>query len=208
MEINNLNGQYLKPADFTAIGVVANTCNKQKLNISIGEALEFDIIPIFCYPFVSAMLGKWPLSELSKEEAAELPISDQMYRLALIGGEYINSSGVKSYFAGFKKVWSYYSYAKYVVTNAVDDTPQGLVTKTNSFGMPVDVNGFNAIAVRYKNMGKEAYQNTLIFLCQGKTFYPEFDSCNCVLACGCTAVCSCNGKPKRITGFKAKTLEK
>lgn len=208
MQINNLKGEFLKPSDFTEIGVVANTCNKQKLNISISEALEFDLIPIFCYPFVSSVLKNWNLTTLTPEQVSQLSPNDKMLRLAIMGGEYINRSGVLSHFAGFRKTWTYYAYAKYVAVNAYDDTPQGLTTKTNSFGMPVDVAGYNAIAVKYKNMGKEAYQNTLIFLCNAKEFLPDFDSCNCVLSCGCLAVCSCGGKPKRITGFKSKTIEK
>lgn len=205
---NNIDFPQLKPDDFTEVGVVANTCNKRKLKIAINEALEFDLIHTFCYEFIKSVLDNWVLGDLTDAQATELTDKEKMMRLVIRGGEFIGKCGKLKNFAGVKKIWTYYAYSKYVHTNSNDDTPQGLAQKTNSFGIPLDTKHISAIATKYKNMGKDATEHTLMFICLGKQWFDGFDDCGCYLPCGCYAECTCNGKPKKVQGFKFKRIEK
>lgn len=200
--------KYLKPSDFKEVGIVANTCNKEKLNISINEALEFDIKHVFCFPFVNDMLENWDLADLDDEAAALKPIADQMKRVAIIGGNYKTSSGRMESFPGIRKIWLYYSYSKYVIVNSADDTPNGLVSKTNNFSMPLEIGRLKALETKYKNMAKDSIDHTLTFLHYASRFIPTFEPSRHFLSCGCAGFCTCNGKPRKITGFKIKNVEK
>lgn len=190
---------YIGPAEFECVGLVARHCDLDKLCIAVEEAKIFDIVPLFCYDFVQNVLLNWDLSPEHPDYAK--------YRLLVCGGEYVGSDGKVHHILGLKRVWVYYAYARYKLINQFNDTPNGDVSKTNEWSMPTPLREINDMSNKYRSMGKEAYESVLAYLCSHKADFPKFDDCNCLLSCGCSGSCSC-GKTKKLTGFKFKTVKK
>ena len=194
---------YLQATDFNCVGIVTKSCDNAKLNIAIDESKEFDMEPIFCYDFLDDILKKWsdlPESNLSEEQ--------QNYKDLIYGSTYLYANGKSKKHLGIKRLWTYYAYAKYVVINAHNDSPNGLTTKQNDWSMPVPLKEINSISARYSNMAKETLINIKEYLCLNKEKFSKFDDCECRLQCGCTGTCNCEGKPKRVSGFKFRSVGK
>lgn len=193
---------FLQPSDFGCVGLITKSCDISKLCIAINESKEFDMEPIFCYDFFDEVLTKWenlPESDLSEEE--------QNYKNLIYGSTYLSNGKTKKHL-GIKKLWTYYAYAKYVVINAHNDSPNGLTTKQNDWSMPVPLKEINSISARYSNMAKETLVNIKEYLCLNKEKFSKFDDCECRLQCGCTGACNCDGKPKRVSGFKFRSVSR
>ena len=193
---------FLHPTDFSCVGLITKSCDNAKLCIAVNESREFDMEPIFCYDFFEEVLTKWenlPESDLSEEE--------KNYKDLIYGATYLSNGKTKKH-SGIKKLWTYYAYAKYVVINAHNDSPNGLTTKQNDWSMPVPLKEINTISARYSNMAKETLINIKEYLCLNKEKFSKFDDCDCRLQCGCTGVCNCDGKPKRVSGFKFRSVGK
>lgn len=197
--------KYISPADFTSVGVVANTCNFNKLNQAIEESLQFDVIHVFGYQFVKLLLDNWKVQNTGD------PIKDQAVKIVIEGGEYVvpdsNPKRVE-YFQGIKKIWLYYAYGKYIHINQFDDSPVGLKYKESQFSTGVGIKEIVALENKYKNMAKDAQDHTKEFLCRVRSLFPEYDTCGCILPCGCKGFCSCTGRHRKLTGFRMKTVEK
>ena len=194
---------YLQPVDFSCVGIVTKSCDNAKLKIAIDESKEFDMEPIFCYDFFDDILKKW--SDLPENDLTE---EQQNYKDLIYGSTYLDANGKTKKHLGIKKLWTYYSYAKYVVINAHNDSPNGLTSKQNDWSMPVPLKEINTISARYSNMAKETLINIKEYLCLNKEKFPKFDDCECSLQCGCIGACNCDGKPKRISGFKFRSVSK
>lgn len=197
--------QYISPPDFKTVGIVANTCNFDKLNQAIEEALQFDLIHVFGYGFIKLLLDNWEVQNTGDN------VKDQIVKLIIEGGEYIipdsNPKKVCS-FQGVKKIWLYYAYSKYVHINQFDDTPTGLKYKVSQFSEGVGMKELTSLSNKFKNMAKDVQDHTKEFLCRYKDYIPEYDSCGCQLSCGCIGACSCEGRHRKLTGFRLKTAEK
>ena len=193
---------FLQPLDFGCVGLITKSCDISKLCIAVNESREFDMEPIFCYDFFEEVLTKWenlPESDLSEEE--------QNYKDLIYGSTYLSNGKTKKHL-GIKKLWTYYAYAKYVIINAHNDSPNGLTTKQNDWSMPVPLKEINTISARYSNMAKETIANIKEYLCLNKEKFSKFDDCECRLQCGCTGACNCDGKPKRVSGFKFRSVSR
>jgi len=189
---------YLIKDDFISVGLVAKHCDLGKLDLAIEESKNFDMIPLFCFDFVNDVLNNWGILEANPDY--------QKYRNLIDGDVYINSD--KSYNnLGFKKVWVYYAYARYLLINQFNDTANGTVIKDNEWSSPTPLKEIKDYSNDYRDMGAEAFKNVQSFLCKNKEIYPKFDTCNCQLSCGCFGGCSC-GNTKKITGFKFSTVSK
>ena len=196
--MNCTNETYLDNLDFDCIGIVAKHCDLSKLCIGIDEAKTFDIIPLFCFDFVNDVLENWNLLEDNQDY--------QKYKDLICGGTY-EVSGKTHFNMGFKKVWVYYSYARYLLLNQMNDTANGTVTKQNDWSVPTPLKDVTAFSNKYRDMGKEAYHSLLGYLCNNKDIFTKFDGKNCKLSCGCSGNCECRNK-KKITGFKFSTIKK
>ena len=192
---------YLQATDFNCVGIVTKSCDNVKLNISIDESKEFDMEPIFRYDFLDDILKKW--SDLPENTLTE---EQQNYKDLIYGSTYLDANGKTKKHLGIKRLWTYYSYAKYVVINAHNDSPNGLTSKQNDWSMPVPLKEINTISARYSNMAKETLVNIKEYLCLNKEKFPKFDDCVCSLQYGCIG--ACDGKPKRISGFKFRSVSK
>lgn len=197
--------KYISPPDFKSVGIVANTCNFDKLNQAIEEALQFDVMHVFGYGLVKLLLDNW------NEQTTDDPVKNQIIKLIIDGGEYIvpNSNPKKvCSFQGIKKIWLYYAYGKYIHINQFDDTPTGLKYKVSQYSEGVGMKELVALENKYKNMAKDVQDHTKEFLCHYKEYIPEYDSCGCTLPCGCIGLCSCSGRHRKLTGFRLKNVEK
>ena len=216
--------------DFACVGVVTSSCNMSKLCIAINDAMSFDLEGLLCYDFMHDILEQWreinrlnaeqavldkklQAEEISQEEydAASAVISDSLEDLQvyadLINGSVYEVAGKSQRHQGIKTLWVYYAYANYIKINPFDDTPNGLVHKASEFSLPVPVSELNSFSTSYRNRAKIAFDKIQHYLCINKDFFTKFDACGCSLDCGCSGSCSC-GSPKKIRGFKYKSVKK
>lgn len=212
MNCENLTN-YISQSDFDCVGLVASHCDLKKLCIATEESKIFDLIPLFCFDFVNDVLENWNISPTLPEPTEENPENTipnpefEKYQKLICGGNYTDSSGKLQQNLGFKKVWIYYAYARYVLINQINDTANGTVAKQNDWSIPTPLKEVTDISNKYRNMGKHAFESVLDYLCENKDDFPKFDDCNCKKKCGCSGKCSC-GKTKKITGVKFSTVKK
>jgi len=196
----------LKVEDFRKVTIMTATCNKAKLDTAINTSRILKIDSLLCYDFVSDIISKWRLiNALTPED----PVPPELvnYVKLIEGGEYQDCKDKVKNMEGFKTLWIYYAYGEYTRINHFDDTPNGLVGKTNEFSMPTPNGDVNNFAFKYENMGKFVFENIKEYLCLNKDLFPKFDACDCVLSCGCVGTCGCGGT-KKVTGFKFKVIKK
>lgn len=212
MNCENLKN-YISQSDFDCVGLVATHCDLKKLCIATEESKVFDIIPLFCFDFVNDVLENWNISPTLPDPTEENPENTipnpefEKYQKLICGGNYEDGNGRQHFNMGFKKVWIYYAYARYILINQVNDTANGTVRKQNDWSVPTPLKEVNDISNKYRNMGKAAFESLQEFLCQNQSVYPKFDGCNCKKQCGCAGPCNC-GKTKKLTGFKFSTVRK
>lgn len=197
MDCNNLQ-DYISQSDFACVGLIAKHCDLQKLCIATEEAKTFDIIPLFCFDFVRDILDNWNLQS-SDENFLK-------YKNLICGGNYSANDKLHQNL-GFKKVWIYYSYARYLLVNQFNDTANGMVSKENEWSNQIPMADIRDLSNKYRNMGKAAFESLQGYLCANKESFPKFDGCNCALSCGCSGSCNC-GKTKKLTGIKFSTVTK
>lgn len=197
MNYDNLT-DYLTVSDFECVGIIAKHCDLSKLCVASEEAKNFDLIPLFCFGFVNDVLENWNL-----ESADE---NYEKYNKLICGTKYLEN-GKMHQNIGFKKLWVYYTYARYVLLNGFNDTANGMVAKQNEFSIPTPIRELNDFSNKYRSMASISYKNVLAYLCLNRSIFPTFNDCNCNLSCGCSGICSC-GKTKKLTGFKFRTIKK
>lgn len=187
----------IEQKDFECIGEVARHCDLSKLCIAIGEAKEFDMSELFC-DFWTTILDIWDEIDLYQTALSEyndcvdaggvdciVPVEPIDYDLKLnliCGGSFQSCNGKLRNHLGIKRIWVYYSYAKYVQVNQFDDTPNGLVNKTNDFTVQVQQPALNQVSDRYRSMGYESFKKTLNFICNNKVTFDFEGECG---GCGC-----------------------
>lgn len=173
--------------DFTGIGDIANHCDLNKLNIAINEASDFDMDGLLC-DFWDDVLDNW---------------DDDAYSDLINGGEYEGCGGKTRKFAGLKKVWVYYSYARYVILNGYNDTPNGMVAKTNNFSIPTPLKELQAISDKYRDMAKITYDRAMGYLCKNRETFENFNSYDCK-GCGCGSN-NCSDRKGNTRGYGIST---
>ncbi|PIF44291.1 hypothetical protein CLU96_1232 [Chryseobacterium sp. 52] len=199
MDCSNTNLSIIQASDFDCVGQVAHHCNLPKLCIAINEALEFDIIPLFCYEFVDDIINNWYIEPGT-------PDFDK-YQKVICGGSYPGCNGKLMRNIGFKKTWIYYAYSRYVLINSFNDTANGTARKNDDHTFYTEFKDLKSLSDKYRNMGHEAYASVHDFLCSNKSSYLKFDDCNCNKSCGCQGSCKC-GKTKKMSGIKLSVLSK
>lgn len=176
--------------DFSCIGNVAKHCDLEKLQIAIEEAKNFDLIPLFCFDFVNDVLGNWTNKE---------------YQPLINGGAFSSCGGKDDLNHGLKKVWVYYAYARYLLINRLNDTPNGMVGKTNDFSVPTPLEEITDFSNKYRAMGREAFKSVQKYLCHNKQQFPKFNAQDCK-NCDCR---DCKGgEAKKLTGVRYTIITK
>lgn len=175
----------LKKSDFDCIGLVAKHCNWDKLCIAIDEAFEFDMKPLLCEMGYDVS-ENWDLScEVEPEpEEEDAPIIDEEWQTILCGGEVTGCGGKKMTISGLKKVLVYFAYARYIIINNWDDTPNGAVTKTNDWSIPKDVSLLRAMSNKYDTMARTLWSENEAYLCSLGWNLKNCKGCGCNGTCG------------------------
>lgn len=181
---------FLTIQDFNCIGNLAKHCDPNKLCIAIEEAKNFDIIPLFCFDFFNDILENWQSEE---------------YSTLINGGAFETCNKKTDYNHGIKRVWVYFAYARYLMINRLNDTSNGMVSKTNEFSIPTPLTEITDFANKYRAMGVEAYKSAKNYLCRNRQKFPKFNAKDC-------ENCNCNhctgGRTKKLTGFRYTTIRK
>lgn len=208
----------LVQSDYNCIGIVAQHCDNSKLCIAENEALLYDLAQLYC-DFWNDVLDIWEEINTYREELAACeanpdcitpPIEPDNYDLKvnlIFGSEYLNCAGKTRSHLGVKNILVYYSYARYVILNGFNDTPSGLVRKTNDFSIQVALKELEDFANKYRNMGLLNFGNTNKFLCAHKANFENFDSDKNCGGCGCGSD-SCGGTKAKGYGFKSRNISK
>lgn len=170
-------------SDFIGIGEIANHCDLNKLNIAIQESSDFDMEGILC-DFWQDVLDNW---------------EEVQWQDLINGGEYESCNGRMRKFAGLKRVWVYYAYARYVVLNEFNDTPNGNVSKTNNFSIPKSDKAIQAFSDKYREMAKTTYDRTMGYLCKNTEIFINFNDYDCK-GCGCGSD-NCRDRKSNTRGY-------
>lgn len=201
------NSLYIKAADFGCVGDVTVSCNPKKLCIPIDDAFTFDVEPLLCVEFMFDVLQSWK-AILDLPVGSEMPEPLKKWNSLIFGDYYPDCNGKYQRHLGIKRLWIYYAYSHYILTNPFDDTPNGLKYKTNEFSVPVPIKDLNSLSTSYRNKAIETYKSIKEYLCLNKDFFTMFDACDCTLSCGCEGSCGC-GKTKKVgAGFRYKSVKK
>lgn len=205
----------LQPNDFENIGMVATHCDLKKLKIAENESYKFDLEEIFC-DFWEDVIEIWneidtyrtALASCEADPECETPpVTPENYALKynlIYGGDYVGCNNKTRLHDGVKAILIYYTYARYVILNRYNDTPTGLVNKTNDFSIQVQSKELEAFADKYRNMGKISFQKTVGFLCAHTDVFSWTD-CK---KCGCGSE-KCNGTTKaKGYGFRSTTISR
>jgi len=225
--ICNTENPIINQPDFDCIGQVATHCDLSKLCIGINQAEKFDMTELFCgfWDYIltaNAEVNEYDalyqvyLVELAECEADPdcttppfEPVEPENYELnknLLCGGKYESCNGKNRTHLGVKEMFVYYSYARYVIINGYNDTPTGLVTKTNEFSLPVPLKEVQMRSDNYRTMGYTAFKGIQNFICKNKDVFTDFDSRECK-GCGCGGNCDEKTKAKGY-GMKSSIVKK
>ena len=154
----------LSRCDFTGIGDIANHCDLNKLNIAINEAADFDMEGLYC-DLWDDIIENWDSTE-------------EDWRNLIDGGNYQGCNRTRKH-QGIKRVWAYYAYSRYILINGFNDTPSGMVAKTNQFSIPTPLKELQAYSDKYRNMAKVSYERTNGFLCINSVVFDNFNTYDC-----------------------------
>lgn len=179
-------------SDFEGVGQIATHCDLAKLNIAINEAVEFDLKPLLCNLF-NQVDTNW-----SEENGINADI--------IKAKTYENCAGFDTTHQGLKKVLVYYAYSRYVVLNNFNDTPNGQVTKTNSFSIPKPLAELKQFSNKYRDMALNAFKLIEAYIFLNKDDYDGFDY-SAMQACGCNGTCGKKTKAKGF-GIRSRTIYK
>lgn len=197
----------LLPQQYNCIGIVAKHCDNSKLCIAENEASNFDLAELFCDFWVE--IEQINTEIIAYDDAPEpkpsLPENYTEKKALLEGGNYTDCGGKLRPFEGIYKIMAYYSYARYVMLNGFNDTPTGLVQKTNEYSIPIDQKALNNFSDKYRNMGLISFERTQKYICQNKTI---FDYSHCPIdKCGCGSD-KCGGTKAKGYGFRSSNVSK
>jgi|SRR5690606_18150588 len=170
----------LQQSDFTGVGNIAKHCNLEKLQIAINESILFDLKPLLCDLFIEVD-ENW-----DDTEGIWFDIIDPL--------QFEGCNGKTKSHEGLKNVLIRYSYARYVILNNFDDTPNGGVTKTNDWSIPKPYSDIKQVSDRYRSMAYEMWKEVEAYVCLNREVYENADF-DCA-PCGCNGKCGSKTKSK------------
>lgn len=181
----------LNRQDFHPFGQVAKHCNLEKLEIAINEAIQFDLKPLLCDLFFDVDVN-WDAE-------------DGIWHDIIQPLNFEGCNGKPKSHQGLKIVLTYYAYARYVLINNFDDTPNGGVNKTNEWSIPKPYADLKTVSERYRNMGYDLWKEVEMYICLNYETYPDADfDCK---PCGCNGRCGSKTKIKGF-GIQGRNVEK
>lgn len=141
--------------------VSLNVKDEKYLAPSILQAQNLDIKPVFGNAFWTDLLSNY---------------TDANYQTLLNGGEYTLSGKVYS-FQGLKSAIACFSYARYIYTRNVVDTPFGMVNKNSDYTTPADAKSLTQLASFARNSGEQYLQESIKYVKDNLALFPLWDDC-------------------------------
>lgn len=181
----------LVQSDFACIAQLATHCDTQKLCVAVEEAKIFDMEPTLC--------------DLMLDVEANWDNTAEPWNTLINGGDYLGCNGKTKRHLGLKRVFVYYTYARYSVLNSFNDTPNGSVTKTNNFSIPKPLKEIESFSDKYRSMAYRTWKGVEAYLCVNKDLFDNFNSYDCK-KCGCNG--TCNSDKIKGYGFKGSNVSK
>jgi len=197
----------LLPLQYNCIGIVAKHCDLSKLCVAENEASNFDLAELFCdfWIEIEQIESEVKAYDDAPEPKPTPPVNYTEKKALLDGGNYADCGGKLRPFEGVYKILTYYSYARYVMLNGFNDTPTGLVQKTNEYSIPISQKDLNNFADKYRNMGLISFERTQRYICQNTSI---FDYTHCQKdKCGCGSD-KCGGTKAKGYGFRTSNVNK
>lgn len=165
--------------DFECVGMVAKHCDFSKLCIAEDESINFDLSGLFC-DFWEQIKTYWEEVDVFDADPESTEPEDYELKKNLIyGGSFLGCNNSQSNHLGIKRILVYYTYARYVIINGFNDTPVGVVQKTNDFSIPKTIKELELFADKYRTMGYESFKKTLNFICHNRTVFSDFNHKDC-----------------------------
>lgn len=197
----------LQPQQYSCIGVVAKHCDLNKLCIAENEATTYDLSELFCdyWLDIEAINNEIIAYDNAPEPKPTKPDNYDLKKELLNGGFYLDCQQKKRPFEGIYSIFARYAYSRYVMLNGFNDTPNGVVQKTNEFSIPQDDKALSRFADKYRNMGLISFQRTVRFICQNTGIF-NYDKCP-TDKCGCGSD-KCGGTKAKGYGFRSSNINK
>ena len=190
--------------DFDCIGQVAKHCDWNQLCVFIREQQNLSLLPKLGQCLYSMILC-WK----AKEAGGECDYTpDQLSTIENIfcGGKYEACDGTEKRHFGVKRMLVHYAYGAYIYRHGYQDTPIGVVQKTNQDSLPAPLNELRNINKEHRNNAEYYWEMTKDYLCTLKDVDP-FGKCIC--DCGCSCTCRhCQGKTKQNRGVSFGNISK
>jgi len=197
-------------ADFKNLGIVAQHCDNEKLNIAIEEALDFDLCTTF--------------KDLGVQ--IKIMINEVLSHALPSHGGFVHQEGATAYWdkvvkgnvytkdekpkenLGLKRGVVYYAYSRYLVLSSFSDSASGFVSKNNDFSIPKPLKEVEQQANKYRNMGKACFLSAMEYICLEIDNIPELKDLDCEsFGCGCSTKSACGIKTKGY-GLKGQIIRK
>lgn len=197
----------LLPPQYNCIGILAKHCDLSKLCVAENEASSFDLAELFCdfWVEIENINSEIIAYDDAPEPKPPLPGNYTEKKTLLEGGNYTDCGDKLRTFEGIYKIMAYYSYARYIMLNGFNDTPTGLVQKTNEFSIPISQKDLNNFSDKYRNMGLISFERTQRYICQNTTI---FDYTHCPTdKCGCGSS-KCGGTKAKGFGLRSRNVNK
>lgn len=187
--------------DFDCVGQVAEHCDWDQLCVYIREQQNLSLLPKLGQCLYN-MITCWKLEEDCGYTPEQLAIIENIF----CGGTYTACDGSKKRHFGVKRMLIHYAYGAYIYGHGYQDTPVGVVQKTNQDSLPAPLNELRNIDKKNRNSAEYYWEMTKDYLCTLKDTEP-FASCIC--DCGCSCACKhCQGKTKQNRGVNFKNISK
>jgi len=136
----------------------------------IQESQDLDLKDLVCREFFYDLIKNY---------------QDSGYQTLIHGGTYTNKYGYEVEFKGIKPVLVYFSYARYIFRSHVQDTPFGVVQKTNEFSNPISSQEKRDIRDRYRTDAMSYWDEVKIYLDDQYENFPKWNSCTSELCSKC-----------------------
>lgn len=191
--------------DYSCIGTVAQHCDLSKLCVAETEASNFDMAGLFCDFWYDILAFKKEVDDYDANPNLKKPDNYEQKKALVYGGTFTACNGSIRPFEGVVKIWTYYSYSRYVIINGFNDTATGMVTKTNEFSIPKTLKELEMFADKYRTMGRELFNRLTQYLCNQRELFTNYNSIDCK-GCGC----GCSGCSTKTTakgyGWKGSNI--
>lgn len=153
--------KYLTIEDLKEIGQISRNCDIEKLNIAEMEAFNFDLTPLIdCYSI-----------EISNNWQEKEGVWFNVINPNTFDNKDCKNCG---YHKGLKSVLAYFTFARYMILNEFNDTPNGNVSKSNDFSFPTNYKALKDRADMYREMAKYTMEGVVNYMRVNRNDYPLF----------------------------------